>query len=273
MTATTLPWTPWHQVVQIRDDVRTGELSLKMFAADLYDVVTKNPSQLYHKPYDFFALTYPTHTLLELARDVVLRLAGQNDKAVRQLELTYGGGKTHTLITLYHLVNQPDQLPTALPAMQEFLNHIGQSPPQARIAVLPFDKFDVEKGMLTYGPNGETRWLRQPWSVLAFQLAGRRGLTMLHKDGLDDERETPPAENLLAELLTIPDEAGLATLILMDEVLMYARGKIGLDRIWLDRLIDFFQYLTQAASKANRCAIVASLLATDPKKSDENLGQ
>ncbi|MDM8528572.1 DUF499 domain-containing protein [Anaerolineales bacterium HSG24] len=269
MTTTALAWTPWHQVVQVRDDVKTGELSLKMFAADLYDVVIQDPNQLYHKPYDFFALTYPTHTLLELARDVVLRLAGQNDKAVRQLELTYGGGKTHTLITLYHLVNQPDTLPTGLSAMQEFLHHIGQPPPQARIAVLPFDKLDVEKGMFTHGPNGETRWLRQPWSVLAFQLAGRQGLTILHKDGLDEERDTPPAENLLSELLAIPAESDLATLILMDEVLMYARGKIGMNPIWLDRLTDFFQYLTQAASKTNRCAIVASLLATDPKKNDD----
>ena len=49
---------------------------------------------VYQNPYDFFALTYPTYNLRELAKDVVLRLAGKNDKAIRQLELTYGGGKT-----------------------------------------------------------------------------------------------------------------------------------------------------------------------------------
>ena len=58
---------------------------------------------IYQDPYDFFSFTYPTFKLRELAKDVVLRLAGKNDKAVRQLELTYGGGKTHTLITLFHL--------------------------------------------------------------------------------------------------------------------------------------------------------------------------
>ena len=56
--------------------------------------------------------------------------------------------------------------------------------------------------------------------------------------------------------------------MLIDEVLMYAREKVGLDPAWRGRLLDFFQYLTQAATKVTTCAIVASLLATDPHKSD-----
>ena len=49
---------------------------------------------------------------------------------------------------------------------------------------------------------------------------------------------------------------------------MYVREKVGLDPIWSGRLLNFFQYLTQAATKVNNCAIVASLLATDPLKND-----
>ena len=273
----TLPWTPWHKVVTLRDDLRTGELSLSVFAADLYDVqMQKGRRPIYEDPAQFFALTYPTYNLRELAKDVVLRLAGKNEKAVRQLELTYGGGKTHTLITLYHLVNQPRSLPD-LPAVQEFIQHIGMTGsqatlPQARIAALTFDKLDVEKGMEVCAPNGETRWLKQPWSVLAFQIAGADGLRLLHAEGLDVERDSAPAENLLAELLALPGKQGLATLILIDEVLMYAREKIGLDPAWRGRLVNFFQYLTQAVTRVDRAALVASLLATDPRKSD-NLGK
>ncbi|HET8911646.1 MAG TPA: hypothetical protein VFN23_09305, partial [Ktedonobacteraceae bacterium] len=123
MTQTGL--TPWHQVVRLRDDLKTGELSLSIFAADLYDVVMEKGNPVYRDPYEFFSLTYPTINLRNLAKDVVLRLAGQSDKAIRQLELTYGGGKTHTLITLYHLTNRPDALPN-LPAVHEFTQHIGQ---------------------------------------------------------------------------------------------------------------------------------------------------
>ncbi len=264
-----LPWTPWHKVVKLREDLKTGELSLAVFAADLYQVaLQKGQRPVYEKPAEFFALTYPTYNLRELAKDMCQRLAGKNDKAVRQLELTYGGGKTHTLITLYHLVNDPETLPD-LPAVSEFLKHMDMKPPKTRVAALSFDKLDVEKGMEVRGPNGKLRWLKQPWSVLAFQIAGSEGLKLLHADNKDAERESAPAENLLTDLLALPQKEGLATLVLIDEVLMYAREKVGLDPVWRDRLINFFQYLTQAATKVDRCCIVASLLATDPLKSDD----
>lgn len=264
-----LPWKPWHEVVKLREDVRTGELAMSEFAADLYDVVLKSGKRrVYEDPREFFALTYPTTNLRDLAKDVCLRLAAKNQKAVRQLELTYGGGKTHTLITLYHLVNDPPKLPD-LPSVREFQAHIGIAPPRARVAVLPFDKLDVEKGMEVLDPSGKKRRLRQPWSVLAWQLAGSEGIKTLHADDKDEERESAPAEPLLEALLKAPEKDGLATLVLIDEVLMYAREKAGIEPAWRDRLVNFFQYLTQAATKVDRCAVVASLLATDPKKSDE----
>ena len=265
--AAKLPWTPWHQVVHLRDDVRSGELSLATFAADLYDVSMGRARPVYQDPSEFFALTYPTYNLRELAKDVIGRLIGRNDKTVRQLELTYGGGKTHTLITLYHLVSDPKALPD-LPAVDEFINHIGELPPTARTAVLAFDKLDVEKGMEVRAPDGLRRRLRHPWSVMAWQIAGEAGLRLLHPHDEDDERESAPAQPLLEELLSLPARDGLATLVLIDEVLMYAREKVRLDPSWADSLLNFFQYLTQAAVKVERCAIVASLLATDPRKSD-----
>jgi predicted AAA+ superfamily ATPase len=51
-------------------------------------------------------------------------------------------------------------------------------------------------------------------------------------------------------------------------VLMYAREKVALDKNWRSKLVNFFQYLTQATVKVDRCCLVASLLATDPRKSD-----
>jgi hypothetical protein len=261
------PWKPWHEVVALRDDLKTGKLTLAMFAADLYDVVMGKARPAYQDPSEFFGLTYPTHNLRELVKDVLIRLAGKSEKAVRQLELTYGGGKTHTLVTLYHLVHDPKALPK-MAAVEEFLTHAGIKPPKTRVAVLPFDKLDVEKGMEILDPKGNAHWLKQPWSVLAWQLAGPKGLKLLHPDGKAEERESAPAENLMRDLLALPAQEGLATLILIDEVLMYAREKAGLDQVWRGRLQNFFQYLTQAATKVDSCAIVASLLATDTKKSD-----
>lgn len=266
---TPFSWTPWHKVISLRPDLKSGELSLSIFAADLYDVAMQRGARpVYEDPAEFFALTYPTYNLRELAREVVLRLAGKNDKAVRQLALTYGGGKTHTLITLFHLVNAPALLPRELPAVQEFLSEINIPLPQARIATLTFDKLDVEKGMETRAPSGATRWLKQPWSVLAYQLAGEAGLSLLHAEGKPEERLSPPAENLLETLLALPAKENRSTLVLMDEVLMFARRAVDLDWAWHSRLVDFFQYLTQAVSHVDRVCLVASLLATDTSMND-----
>jgi hypothetical protein len=261
---------PWHSAVSLRPDIRNDELTMAEFAADLQDAAIGRGPKVYRDPREFFALTYPTHSLKRLAADVMQRLSGENPKAVRQLKLTYGGGKTHTLIALMHLARDPDALPDDVPAVREFIEHAGgATPPKARIAVLPFDKIDVEKGMETFAPDGSARWLKHPWSILAWEIAGPAGLRLLHAEDLDEERESPPAENLLTALLAMPQHEGLGTLVLIDEVLMFAREKVGLDAAWRDRLVDFFQYLTQAAVKVERCAVVASLLATDPKKSDE----
>ncbi len=261
-------WTPWHEVVSLRDDLKSGELSLAVFAADLYDVVLQRGQRtVYEDPAEFFALTFPTLNLRDLVRDVAQRLAGHSDKAYRSLSVTYGGGKTHTLITLWHLVQDLSMLP-GLQTVDEFEAHIGGSMPRARVAALCFDKIDLELGVETPAPDGSRRMLKHPWSILAYQLAGPEGLRMIHAEGKDGERETPPAEPLIAGLLSKPQEEGLATLVLLDEALMYLRAQVETDQSARGRMVAFFQYLTQAVVKVDRCAMVASLLASDPGKHD-----
>lgn len=269
-----LAWKPWHEVVTLREDLKTGALSLQMFAADLYEVLMQRGKMpVYENPEHFFALTFPTHNLRQLVRDVALRLANKTDKAVRQLELTYGGGKTHTLVTLTHLFHDPDTLPN-LPAVAEFREAIGEKRlPHARVAGICFDKLDIDTGMDVRGPDGKVRKLFQPWSVLAYQLAGDAGLKIMHSKGKAEERDSAPAENTVTELLELPGKEGLATLVLMDEVMMYAKGKVIQNRDWRDILLNFFQAITQAATKVPRCCIVASLLATDPKRTGDELGR
>ena len=56
-------WKPWHECVKLREDVRTGELSLATFAADLYQVMIGQAKPVYQEPKEFFSLTYPTYNL------------------------------------------------------------------------------------------------------------------------------------------------------------------------------------------------------------------
>ncbi len=186
-----------------------------------------------------------------------------------QLKLTYGGGKTHTLITLYHMVTSASSLPK-LPSVDEFRTHIDIDPTEAksRVVVLPFDKLDVEKGMEVVDPQGNKKWLKQPWSVIAYQVAGDEGLQLIHADGKAEERVSPPAQNVLEALLSLPARDGLGTLLLLDEVMMFARVAYDYDQSWASKLTNFFQYLTQAVESVERCALVASLLASDMKLDD-----
>ena len=106
--------------------------------------------------------------------------------------------------------------------------------------------------------------LKNPWSILAYQLAGPDGLKLIHAEGIDTERETPAAERRMAALLSKPQEYGLYTLLLLYEVLMYTLAQTDADPASRIRLPSFFQYLTQAVAKVDRCATVASLLAPTP---------
>src|SRR5271166_2266295 len=262
---------PWTQIVRVRDDVRTGQLSLQEFAADLFDVVNRTGKRpIYEDPAKFFSLSYATSAQRDIAAATAERLRGKSNKAIRQLELTYGGGKTHTLVTLTHLFRDPAALPD-LQAVQEFKAAMGGEPPKARIAAVCFDKLDIEAGIPALSPTGEERMLKHPWSIIAFQLAGADGLRGLHADGKDAERDSPPRDLLIEKVLQMPGKDGLATLILFDEVLMYA-GEKAKDPVkgqqFREQFLNFLQSLTQAVSKVDTASLIVSLLASDPKRDD-----
>ena len=71
----------------------------------------------------------------------------------------------------------------------------------------------------------------------------------------------------------MPLKDGLGTLILLDEVLLYAKMRCHNEPGFLDVLVGFFQYLTQAAAKSDRCCVVASLLSSEPKDQADSLGR
>jgi hypothetical protein len=257
----------WHEVLDLRPEIIGTELSQKQFAADLHDVMLGINLGIYHDPKEFFALTYATPRLRDLVRDVMLRLAGLSEKAVRQLYLTFGGGKTHAEVTLVHLTRDPDALPD-LPAVRDFKAHCGLANglPRARVAAVVFDHLDEVKGMQARAPDGSLRWLKMPWSLIAWQLAGEAGLQALNPDG--SERTSPPATNVMVDLLELARADIPAVLILFDEVLWFARTMVDVDPAWTGRLKDFMHSLTQAVAKVPQCCLVVSLLASDTNKMD-----
>ena len=258
----------WHENCVLRDDVRQGTLTLAEFAADLYGVRTGDAPNVYRLPDLFFDRTYPTYNLKTLVRDVFQRLSGRGGKPVIRVQVAYGGGKTHALIALLHLAERGVEL-RSHPTVQEFMGFSGiDPPPQARVALLPFDKFDVKAGLMVYSPNGKRQQVNTPWGALAYQLAGDEGLAKVAA-----YETITPAEPLLVELLKTPQTEGLSTLILIDETLLYMRNAVNDDPRQLGILQDFFQYLTQAVGRVEGAAIVASLITSDIVSDDSTGAQ
>ena len=250
----------WHEHCILRDDVRRGTLELAEFAADLYAVRTGDAPNVYQVPALFFDRTYPTHKLKTLVRNVLRRLSGKDGNPILTLQVAYGGGKTHALIALLHLAEYGTDFQTH-PTVQEFMGFSGlDTIPRTRVAILPFDKFDVKNGLSVVSPDGKQKRVKTPWGALAYQLAGDKGLAIVAEHETD---YINPAEQPLVDLLKLPQNEGLSTLILLDEALMYTRTAVNADPNRYGILQDFFQALTQAAKKIKNASIVASLITND----------
>lgn len=256
----------WHQLCTLREDVRQDTLRLDEFAADLNDVRTGSAPVVYREPLMFFDRTYPTHRMKVLARDVLRRLAGQTGRPVLRLQVAYGGGKTHTLITLLHLAERGAALANHQ-TVHEFMTFAGLSQfSAARVALLPGDKLDVKKGLEVYGPTGQIRRVNTLWGALAYQLAGEAGYAHLQSH---DEEFTVPAEPLLVDLLKAPLQEGVGVLVLVDEAVWYYRSAVNHNPRALGTIKDFYQVLTQAVAKVDRAAMVASLIASKVEANDQ----
>ena len=102
---------PWREVAVPHRDIREGGFDEAVFAADLADVVADRGPLEYLDPQTFFRKTYPTQGLVNLLSAVLLRLSGTGrGEAVIQLQTPFGGGKTHSLLALYHLFQNGDQV-------------------------------------------------------------------------------------------------------------------------------------------------------------------
>src|SRR5262245_79101 len=140
-----MPLEPWYKVVTPRKEVREGRsFNPDEFAIHLEQVVAKTAPDDYKKPELFFARTCFTRALREHAGMVLRRLAGKTENTAPVLTLItqFGGGKTHTLTTLYHLA-QTGPAAAGFSGVTELLNAAGVAEvPKAKVAVFVGNAWD-----------------------------------------------------------------------------------------------------------------------------------
>ncbi|URR35773.1 DUF499 domain-containing protein [Thermosynechococcus sp. HN-54] len=187
----------WWHIATPHADIRAGQFDESTFAAKLDDVVAGTAGFEYNNPQEFFRKTYLTRELRALLQDVLRRLQGKGGEAVVQLRTPFGGGKTHALIALYHLLAHRAAV-NDLPVIQDLLekNEI----PTAKVAVLVGTDLSPQKHTL--------------WGELARQLGGEDGYALV---AAADRERISPSKEPLRELFR---QWGPA-LILMDEILVY----------------------------------------------------
>ena len=244
---------PWREVVTPHKDVASGRYQQAEFAADLWQVHLGEGTDEYRNPTEFFRRTYLTESLRGMLVGAVRRLAGKGGDPVVQLQTNFGGGKTHSMLALYHLFSgiSPTELPGLDAVMQEAE---AKTLPTARRVVLVGNK--ISPGNPSTKPDGTV--VRTLWGELAWQLGGKKAFARIKAD---DEKATSPGD-VLRELFV---EYG-PCLILIDEWVAYARqlhDQSDLPAGGFETQFTFAQVLTESAKLAKNCLLVISLPASD----------
>lgn len=254
---------PWREVITPHDDVASGKYQQAEFAADLWQVQLGKGFSEYRDPSEFFRRTYLTNNLKQLLGDAIRRLAGTGGDPVVQIQTNFGGGKTHTMLALYHLFSN-----TAISEMSGMDEIVKDGTPSysANRVVLVGTK--ISPGRPDIKQDGTK--IRTLWGELAWQLGYEAGgLEEAHRAyeivRADDEKSTNPGD-ILRHLL---DKYG-PSLILIDEWVAYARqlrdeGELPAGSF--ETQFTFAQALSESAAAAKDCLVVVSLPASDAVES------
>lgn len=245
---------PWREIAQPHQDVLEGTFKQSEFAADISQVASGKASPEYQDAQQFFQRTFITEGMRLLLISVAQRLAGQGGDPVIQLQTAFGGGKTHTMLAVYHLAactvsaNKLDGIPPILDEAQIV------SLPQARVAVIDGIRLAPSQPR-QYGHLK----IKTLWGELAWQLLGEAGYQAVTAS---DQDGTSPGKEVLIELL----QKAAPCVILIDELVAFTRQFEPGQQYpagTFDSNMSFIQALTEALKAVPTAILLASLPESD----------
>lgn len=247
----------WRDIMEPHQDVAEGRYRNAEFAADLAQVARGEGSFEYRDPVEFFGRTYVTEGMKGLLVQSLKRLAGQGGEPVIQLKTAFGGGKTHSMLALYHMVHSPKRV-EKIPNVRPVLEAVGvNSIPDAHVAVIVGTSLNPAKSKRPSTMPGIT--VNTVWGEIAYQLAESTGKPDIYNYVKEaDKRGVSPGSDALKQMM---DACG-DCLILMDELVAYAKKLYGHDDLpagTFDNFISFIQEITEAARASKSSLVVASI--------------
>ena len=245
---------PWREITIPHRDVLEGTFQQSEFAADITAVHTGKATREYQDAVAFFDRTFITEGMRLLLTQVAQRLAGKGGEPVIQLQTAFGGGKTHTMLAVYHLATRKCSL-SELAGIPDLIERAGlMDVAQARVAVLDGTAHSPGQPW-KHGKQA----IRTLWGELAWQLGGSEGFALV-KDA--DATGTSPGKDVLGELLA----AYAPCVVLIDELVAYVRqfseGQT-LSGGSYDTNLSFVQALTEATKLVPNAIVLASLPESD----------
>lgn len=252
---------PWFKNVTPHKDIQDGHLDESIFAANLAEVASGTGREIYTSPEMFFQKTYFTAGLKNIAKRVVHGLNGGQDadNRVISLQTGFGGGKTHTLISLYHLAKWGKKAIKS-EHTKELLETTGEPKfESAHIAVFTNTTNDPAQGRKVDLPDSQEGGftIRTLWGDLAYQLGGAAAYEIIR---VNDEKQIAP-KGLFKKVL----EQCKPCLILIDELADYcvSASAVKVEASNLsDQTVSFMQELTEAVTGTDNCVLIATLPAS-----------
>jgi predicted AAA+ superfamily ATPase len=252
----------WRDVMEPHPDVAEGRYKAAEFAADLAQVARGEGAYEYRDPVEFFARTYVTEGMAGLLVESLKRVSNQGGEPVIQLKTAFGGGKTHSMLALYHMMHGKTSI-EYIPNLKPVLERAGLSElPKANVAVLVGTALDPTRKKNPVNFPGYT--VSTIWGEMAYQLVTSAEKPELYGKYIreaDRKGVSPGSENLK----NLFNECG-PCLILMDELVAYAKKLYGVDGLpagSYDNFVTFIQEITEAARASENSLVVASIPESD----------
>jgi hypothetical protein len=244
---------PWRELITPHPDVASGRYQQAEFAADLHQVWRDEAAPEYGDPAEFYRRTFLTDGLRALLLNAVRRWHREGGDPVVELQTNFGGGKTHSMIALFHLA--AGYPPNELSGIEAMLADADmKAPSPATTAVLVGQM--IAPGQVTTKPDGTE--VHTLWGELAWQLGRAEGYRLVAD--ADRSRTSPGAA--LVELL----RRHAPCLVLVDEWVAYARQLYGVDGLpagSFDAQFTFAQALAEATRAVEGALLVVSIPASD----------
>jgi predicted AAA+ superfamily ATPase len=245
---------PWREIIVPHPDVLNGTFQQSEFAADLTAVRTGKATPEYGDAKAFYERTFITEGMGRLLTQVAQRLNGKGGEPVIQLQTAFGGGKTHTLLAVYHLASRKCPLGelAGIPALLD----------QAKLLDVPQAQVVVLDGT-AHGPGQPWKHgkqaIRTLWGELAWQLGQAEGFALVQES---DANGTSPGKDVLCALLA----RYAPCVVLLDELVVYIRQFVESQPLsggTYDSNLSFIQSLTEAAKLVPNAVVLASLPESD----------